>query len=140
MSEPETRPPRAGETVLNAAAPWDAGGIARARAQVREGLGTLDLPGDLIRHAELVASELVTNAVRHGAPPLGLAVVAVGSGIRIEVRDASPLPPVPLTVAHPAADGGRGLGIVDAVSARWGHYREGAGKCVWSELDSALTG
>ncbi|WOI63642.1 ATP-binding protein [Streptomyces fradiae] len=65
--------------------------------------------------AELVVSELVTNAVRHGAGPVGLRV-ALGVGeLRIEVRDGSSIP-ARLRTADPADESGRGLFLVDAVA------------------------
>jgi anti-sigma regulatory factor (Ser/Thr protein kinase) len=140
MSEPETLPPGPGVTVIESPVPWDSDGVARARVGVRRSLALADLPETLRRHAELVASELVTNAVRHGSPPLRMTVLTVGRGVRIEVRDASPLPPATLLTSPPTAEGGRGLGIVGALSSRWGHYQEGTGKCVWSELEPAPIG
>jgi hypothetical protein len=89
----------------------------------------------LAQPAELVASELVTNAVRASvgarnarppAVPAGLPVVVLrlaGDGRRllVEVSDGDSHPPVP-TGVDPERDGGRGLLLVEAVSERWGYY------------------
>ena len=83
--------------------------------------------------AELVASELATNAVqasstsqRPPAGPTGLAVVRLhlasdGRQVLIEVGDNDPRPPTPAR-PDPERDSGRGLLLVEAVSARWGCY------------------
>ena len=87
----------------------------------------------------LLASELVANSVLHSdsrrdGGTVVVAVLAALSGVlRIEVTDAGG-PTVPL-VRDPAdlAPGGRGLRLVDALSARWGFYRAPAGTVTWFE-------
>ena len=95
--------------------------VQMARFYVRAALSYHDL-GDYAEDAETVTSELVTNAVAHaGAQAIGLELTRLeGSGaVAIVVTDPSPLPPVK---RDPAGDTerGRGLHIVDALSARWG--------------------
>jgi len=98
--------------------------------------------------AELITSELVTNAVRFaieaaaGAEPLpvrfrlsarmnGHAI----TGAVIEVWDAHPALPERASGDPAEATGGRGLVLVEAYSARWGSYpTKGGGKVVWSVL------
>jgi hypothetical protein len=87
----------------------------------------------LAQPAELAVSELVTNAVRASTDarqaaggPAGLPVVALRLAgdhkhLLVEVSDHDPRPPIP-TEADPEHDGGRGLLLVAAVSARWGYY------------------
>jgi anti-sigma regulatory factor (Ser/Thr protein kinase) len=92
--------------------------------------------------AVLLASELVTNSVRHSgsAIPGGLVTVAVavgGGGVRVEVTDRSGdgvpvLPPAPL--ADSGAAGGRGMRLVDACAVRWGYWRGGGFTTTWFEL------
>ncbi|MFE3249214.1 ATP-binding protein [Streptomyces sp. NPDC059209] len=83
--------------------------------------------------ALLVASELVTNAVR----ATGLVAVQLriaGPSLYVEVWDGVPgVPEVkPLEVD---AEGGRGLRLVEALTTRWGVYRpRSGGKVVWAEL------
>jgi anti-sigma regulatory factor (Ser/Thr protein kinase) len=81
---------------------------------------------------KLVVSELITNAIVHGAGPVSLtARTIVGTGIHIEVTDAgtrsSPAVPVP-----PRPTGGLGLRLVDALAASWG-VRVGR-SCVWADM------
>ena len=91
--------------------------------------------GALAEAAELVASELATNAVQASIEPqarpaaqapIGLPVVQLhlasdGRQLLVEVSDNDPRPPAPKG-ADPGRDGGRGLLLVEAVSARWGCY------------------
>jgi anti-sigma regulatory factor (Ser/Thr protein kinase) len=83
--------------------------------------------------AQLVVSELVTNAVLHGAPPIVLRVVPDGV-LRIEVCDTSP--GVPAIPDEPRLDapGGRGLQITESLSRDWGVEWRPEGKCVWAAL------
>lgn len=81
----------------------------------------------------LLASEVVTNALRHAPPPRELRVREQAGFVRVEVTDSHPLPP---RRREPDAEspGGRGLWLLDALAARWGFLREGDGKCVWFEV------
>jgi anti-sigma regulatory factor (Ser/Thr protein kinase) len=83
--------------------------------------------------AALLTSEVVTNAVLHGDPPLQLLVEIADDAIRVEVHDANSAPPVP-RVPRPTEPGGRGLAIVDALATRWGTRPDDDGKTVWFEL------
>jgi len=79
----------------------------------------------------LAVSELVTNAVRHGRGLPVLRLTSMTGGLRIEVADASPTPP---RIRQPGADGGRGLRMVELLSAGWGVVRTDEGKVVWCEF------
>lgn len=91
--------------------------------------------------AVLLVSELVTNAIRYGRPPIILRAAAHGAGLRVEVMDNERRPPA----AHSEApispgsgdirEGGRGLLLVQGLSDRWGWTPTGRGKVVWFELD-----
>jgi hypothetical protein len=90
----------------------------------------------LAQPAELVVSELVTNAIRAsvttppvqaapgmsgGIPSVELRLAADAGQLLVEVSDRDPRPPVPAGV-DPDRDGGRGLLLIEAVSKRWGYY------------------
>ncbi len=78
--------------------------------------------------------ELVTNAVRHGAPPAALTLDCAGeAGVTVRVRDAGTELPR-LRQADPGALGGRGIALVDVLSAQWGVDPGPDGKTVWSRL------
>ncbi|MGH3328209.1 MAG: ATP-binding protein [Streptomycetales bacterium] len=94
--------------------------------------------GPLTDEAQLVLSELATNAVRHTASrEYGFTVtVEVGPrGLCLRVTDAgAPEPPVP-TDAGQDEESGRGLRIVEALATRWGCEADRDSGCtVWAEL------
>jgi anti-sigma regulatory factor (Ser/Thr protein kinase) len=92
---------------------------------------------DLVECAEIGVSELVTNALLHGTPPLSVRVRGTREHPRIEVRDTSTDPPeLPsMTKAEDEADllltFGRGLSIVARSAAAWGVDVDEEGKTVW---------
>src|SRR4051812_28294129 len=89
---------------------------------------------------ELLVSELVTNAYRHGQPPVRIGISSADATIRVEVHDYGSPFSVPTMSSRDVRDsGGWGLAIVAALSTSWGvspHNRE-IGKHVWFELDTA---
>lgn len=97
--------------------------------------GTVGAPDDsLIEDVELIVSELVTNAVQAGAASVQLNLIYEGGGVHIAVTDDGAGQPEP---QHPSVYDvhGRGLRIVDTVSARWGVSSDDQGrKTVWSVL------
>ncbi|GAA3748024.1 anti-sigma regulatory factor (Ser/Thr protein kinase) [Spinactinospora alkalitolerans] len=104
---------------------------------------------DLLESAELMVSELVTNAVNATGPTgtrtpryseltnLGTVMLELrvdGEVLRLSVWDSDTRPPV-LKDVGPEAEEGRGIYLIDVVSARWGHYLPPTGgKVVWCEL------
>lgn len=80
----------------------------------------------------MLASEVITNALRHAEGACAVAVRWTGVRVRVEVTDASPVRPKPGPGA-PDAEGGRGLVLVDALAADWGCAGDPAGKVVWFE-------
>jgi signal transduction histidine kinase len=85
------------------------------------------LPGSMRKHVELVVSELVTNAIKHGSGPIGLRVDVDEHHVRVAVSDATP--------SMPARTGdGFGLHIVERLASGIGIDADGAGKTVWAEL------
>lgn len=86
--------------------------------------------------AELLVSEVVTNAVLHGGVNYApVSVRRTGGAIRVEVVDPGRLFPAEPAAVDLATPGGLGLGIVDSVSSRWGVDPSETGKVVWFELD-----
>jgi PAS domain S-box-containing protein len=78
----------------------------------------------------LAASELVTNAIRHGKAPIELRLRQIPDGVVLEVHDGSSVLPARRDPA-PDASNGRGLYLVDAVSTSWGVRPTGNGKSIW---------
>ncbi|CAL9635087.1 hypothetical protein SUDANB176_06191 [Streptomyces sp. enrichment culture] len=106
--------------------------VPRARAVVRGQLHAWGLP-KLADHAELMVSELVTNAVRHShARPVALRLVR-GDALLCEVEDDDHELPT-LRGARPSDESGRGLRVVSTLARAWGASRTEYGKSVWFEL------
>ncbi|MEU1852328.1 SpoIIE family protein phosphatase [Streptomyces sp. NPDC019990] len=83
--------------------------------------------------AELVVSELVTNAIRYGAPPIRLRLIHDGSTLICEVSDTNHTAPH-LRRAKTWDEGGRGLLLVAQLTQRWGSRHTTEGKTIWAEL------
>ena len=110
----------------------DAHAPASARHRLRALLAAWDLQC-LVEDAEIVASELVTNAVRHGDFPAELRVQWQGPTLRVAVADSNDHAPAPRVIGADDPSG-RGLQIVDALARDWGVEPAGGGKVVWAEL------
>jgi anti-sigma regulatory factor (Ser/Thr protein kinase) len=106
-----------------------------ARRAVEEHFAA-ELDEDRLASVDLLTTELVSNAVRHGGADEGKSVVlhlALAPGcLRIEVCD----PGTGFAAGTPApyGEGGYGLFIVSEVSSRWG-VSNGVDNCAWFELD-----
>jgi anti-sigma regulatory factor (Ser/Thr protein kinase) len=88
---------------------------------------------------KLVISEIVTNALRHGAPgqSIDVAVTPKLGYLCVQVTDDGPgLVPRPRAL-EPDLDGGYGLYFVEQLTRRWGVTRENRRTRVWFELDYA---
>lgn len=85
---------------------------------------------------ELVVTELVGNAVRHGGRRFAVSVTAREDHVRVAVTDSCPERPR-LRSDDPASTGGRGMRLVTRLSRRWGTEQHSAGKTVWADVDDA---
>lgn len=83
--------------------------------------------------AELLVSELVTNAILHAHTVIEVTVRQAGDIVRVGVADSSPRT---LRKRQHSVDSGtgRGLWLVDRLATRWGVEPTPAGKVVWFEL------
>ncbi|WP_328912666.1 MULTISPECIES: ATP-binding protein [unclassified Streptomyces] len=121
--------------------------VGLSRAFVRQTLAGWQLP-DLVDSAELIVSELVTNAVEatgitdpsptwemvEAHHVVGVRLRVVHRRLYVEVWDRANGSPV-VSPQSPDAEGGRGLFLVNSLSRRWATYRPAqGGKVVWSEL------
>jgi serine phosphatase RsbU (regulator of sigma subunit)/anti-sigma regulatory factor (Ser/Thr protein kinase) len=106
--------------------------VPRARRFVAEAVSRAGYAG-LTADAELVVSELVTNAQFHASPPVVVQVFVGAGAVRIAVADGTRLSPV-RGLAGSGAMTGRGIALVEAVSRQWGVEQIGGGKVVWAEL------
>jgi anti-sigma regulatory factor (Ser/Thr protein kinase) len=107
---------------------------ARARELVREAAVEVGVPDDDRWRAELILTELVTNAIRHGpGGPVEVALETGGNGVRGEVADPGPgIRRQELVRRRATEEGGRGLFLVDALSDSWGLASDGSR--VWFEV------
>jgi anti-sigma regulatory factor (Ser/Thr protein kinase) len=115
--------------------PWSLDVGAAARATVRARLADL-LPRDALHDAELVATELATNAFAH-APPLVegrivLRIEVVDEGVRFVVIDGGE-GFVPTWEDTPGPGTAGGLRVVDKIAIAWGVSDDGA-NAVWAEV------
>ena len=95
------------------------------------------VPPQVLDDVLLLASELVSNAVRHGQGEITCRLWPGPDVVRFEVADRGDTLPQEVDRGL-VADSGRGLHIVDTLASRWGTVpgqREG-GKTVWFELDT----
>ncbi|MFC3572220.1 SpoIIE family protein phosphatase [Streptomyces yaanensis] len=83
---------------------------------------------------QLVVSELVTNALVHTDGQVRLDLTLINHRLRIAVADSSPRTPVKPTSIGWEATGGRGILLVEAVSAGWGTLPVSGGKQVWADV------
>ncbi|MGW4275197.1 SpoIIE family protein phosphatase [Streptomyces seoulensis] len=116
---------------------FEAASVGRARALVGERLAQWRLE-ELAFPAELVVSELVTNAVRHARGPIGLRLIRTENRVICSVLDHSNTSPH-LRRAGVVEEGGRGLFLVAQFALRWGTRYTRTGKIIWAELPRPMT-
>ena len=106
--------------------------VPKARRFVASSLNGAPLP--LVHDVELVVTELVTNSLLHGEPPVAVRLEDRGESIRIEVEDAGRSLPVVATRSTEAMTG-RGLTLVASLATGWGvDLGRSGSKVVWAEL------
>jgi anti-sigma regulatory factor (Ser/Thr protein kinase) len=112
--------------------------VRLARFHVRAGLGFYGL-NEYADNAEIITSELVTNAVQHvcgnGTEMIGVTLARVRdpAAVTVVVSDSSPQGPVRRDTSDDKEQA-RGLQIVEALSAHWGWYRQNGGKAIFAML------
>jgi len=135
--EPMTAPPWPLRDDLELGALPTAAGCARLHA--RQIVLEWGLPA-LADTAELLVSELVTNAIRASrglaSPVVRLSLVSDRNCLVIRVWDGADQMPVRRN-AEPDSECGRGLLLVESLSADWGSYRKASGKVVWAVISTA---
>ncbi|MFI9615632.1 ATP-binding protein [Streptomyces sp. NPDC052023] len=118
--------------------------VREARAEVRRqlecwGLAEPDgVGGDLVATAQLLVSELATNALVHAASHFRLTLSAAHGVLRCEVSDGGRR--VPQVLDAGTSESGRGMFLVEALARRWGCHQDGPGKTVWFELGTCACG
>ncbi|MGF1432092.1 SpoIIE family protein phosphatase [Kitasatospora sp. LaBMicrA B282] len=117
--------------------------VAELRGELRDALRRWGVP-ELIDTAELLSSELVTNAIRHTDRDAMFTARLYREDrreprLRIEVEDESDLWPRRRTPGEQASSG-RGLMLVEALADAWGVEPRGSGKRMWFELSAGEAG
>jgi serine phosphatase RsbU (regulator of sigma subunit)/anti-sigma regulatory factor (Ser/Thr protein kinase) len=120
------------DRIVTWALPSELTSASRARTVIRRPLRRWGLT-DLLPTAELLVSELVTNAVRYAQGKIELRLVKENDALFCEVLDDSAALP---RLRHPddSDERGRGLQVVSQLAQRWGARRAASGKVVWCEL------
>jgi hypothetical protein len=95
---------------------------------------------ECVQRAELLATELVSNAYAHGTAPRGFRLrrLRLTPLIRIEVDDGNHQRLPVLGVSRLGRNAGRGLILIDRLAHRWGVTLHARGKTVWAELPSRV--
>ncbi|WP_210587667.1 SpoIIE family protein phosphatase [Streptomyces sp. GESEQ-35] len=110
--------------------PTDPAAVSGIRSWATDRLETWGLE-EMTFVTELVVSELVTNAIRYGAPPVHLRLIK-DTSLVCEVSDTSSTAPH-LRRARIFDEGGRGLLLVAQLTQRWGTRHNRSGKTIWCE-------
>jgi len=133
-----TSPRRSGDSARTVRVPWRATSVSKVRRTLVEDLLTRDVPTMVVDEAEIVVSELVSNAIRHARPlsdgNLRVHWKVKAGVVEVEVTDggseSSPRP-APRTIWAPS---GRGLRIVRSLAHEWGVTEDRNGTTVWASL------
>ena len=111
----------------------DVTAVAAARRFTSRTLGDWKVSTETVDVAALVVSEMVTNGIVHGCPPMQLRLRLRRDDLVIEVHDGGR----DLPRSHypdRLEESGLGLQVVELLAARWGARSDGTGKVVWSVL------
>lgn len=109
-----------------------AAAIPAARRQVRNLAARVPGCAEISADVELMAGELLANAVEHGGgDEIWIRVSMAGPVVRVEVRDAGCRSPQPSPACGPLDERGRGLMLVSALSRAWGLGHDGDGTTAW---------
>ncbi|MEU1668750.1 ATP-binding protein [Streptomyces sparsogenes] len=118
--------------------PHDPRAVRVARASLRTALTAHELP-ELIERAELLASEMLTNAIVHTGGEADLRLKWYAERLRMTVWDTSSTPPG-LRKVGADSEGGRGLHLLELLADSWNHFPLNgelwgpASKVVWCEI------
>ncbi|MEU5094150.1 ATP-binding protein [Streptomyces sp. NPDC020996] len=118
--------------------PSDVGSVSSARRRVVAVVRDWDLPlvEDTVETLELLAGEVIANAVLHTGQGCQVTVSWDGTCVRFEAEDAEGGLLPQRTPANSDEESGRGLQLVDSLAQRWGSRPTPDGKVVWFEIGS----
>ncbi|MFJ6198720.1 ATP-binding protein [Micromonospora sp. NPDC092111] len=139
MGKLRTSPPSPQATELRRWELADPAGLRALRASLHQALTGERLidgqrMGEVPELIVLVATELATNALRHGIPPTIIRLLAADDALILDVADHD-LSSIPeLADTRPLGAGGRGLQIATAVSLQVGWYATDRTKNIWASF------
>jgi anti-anti-sigma regulatory factor/anti-sigma regulatory factor (Ser/Thr protein kinase) len=106
----------------------------QARELVVRACDTWRLGRGTVGPAQLIATELVSNAVLHARTPLDFSVVLRERYLHLAVADQDPRRALRRIITPERDEHGRGLQLVDAMAAAWGSVPTPDGKVVWATV------
>jgi serine/threonine-protein kinase RsbW len=136
--ETASRPPDAADDVQQ----WvldDVAGLRRLRAGLFEALNGEPMPPDgqldeVPEEVAIVATELATNAIRHGRPPTRVYLRRTEHTFVLDVADEDPDTTPEVAGPRAPGDGGMGMRIATKLAEAVGWYVDGTSKHVWAEF------
>jgi PAS domain S-box-containing protein len=114
--------------------PHGAQSVSRARRFVRDRLEEAGWQEEA-DVAELLVSEIATNAVRYGTPPYQVTVEFSGACVEVAVADEDVTLPRAVVSKGGLAESGRGLRLLGELASNWGARSRQGGKSVWFTIE-----
>jgi hypothetical protein len=125
--------PRPALEAVTEAGAGDVAAPGEVRRWLREHLAQAEVSPATVEDAVLLASELVTNVVRHTEQPGRVHLKVLADAVVVEVVDGDAGQPV-TKAAGERDTSGRGVALVEAIAKAWGSRPDAFGKAVWFEL------
>lgn len=97
----------------------------------------VEVTDEAIGNLALLADEVIANAIEYSGASCAVCVRWTGSRVRVEVTDGAAAIPR-MKRAAPEEESGRGLLLIDSLSAAWGTLPDRAGKVVWFEVEAGM--
>jgi anti-anti-sigma regulatory factor/anti-sigma regulatory factor (Ser/Thr protein kinase) len=110
----------------------DAPGLAREL--LAHAAAAWRLPQEVAQVAQVIATELVSNAVLHAGTAVDFTITLRQDYLHVAAWDGDPSPPRRSTILNERDDHGRGLQLVDGLAAGWGYLPTAGGKVVWASV------
>ncbi|MEV0675384.1 ATP-binding protein [Actinosynnema sp. NPDC050436] len=111
--------------------------LRELRQSVRGAMAHLE--DECVEDAELLVTELVSNAYDHGHPPIAIRLCSVSSVMHIEVEDGDRANLPQVGVSRLGGERGRGLVLVDQLALSWGFDATATGKVVWADVSCPVS-
>ncbi|MEU4694398.1 ATP-binding protein [Actinoplanes sp. NPDC023714] len=110
------------------------GGASSAAGASGGGSAGSDDEDDVAERIAVVATELATNALRHGRPPAEVRLLRVGDLLVVDACDHDPEGEPQFDTERPLGQGGLGLLLARTFALEVGWHRDGSSKHVWASF------